>query len=186
MSIMYAQMASSVASSAFGFASARSNAKHQQAMQGYRNAMLNFQAAQASNVTTRNEIAAQEQSQRQSVELQRQAMLAQGQADVAAGAAGMNGNSTAAVATSLSQSLARANFARTEQLRNQYIAYGQERSNIEMQRVTGQSVEVIPTPSTAAAVVGFGTTLLKTYDQYQPEGDRMSALFVDKNRRLYT
>lgn len=174
MSLMSAQMGISISQGLTGFFVAKEEAKLQRVVQAYNNTISALSASQADNVTTLNEIQAQDASTRMSTEIQRQSIVATGQAKVAAGAAGVAGGSVKNVMRGLRSSAARAQYARTEQLQGQFRAFGQERRNTAVAKVLNKDISVIPQPSGAAALVGIGTNLLDIWDSHQAPGETIA------------
>ncbi len=179
-SLMYAQMGLSIIGGLGQSAVAREQAKMQESLQRYRNTISALQGAQNRNVITRDEISAQDASVRQDLEIQRQGIIAEGQARVSSASAGVSGGSINRVMQGLRNSVARAQYARTEGLEQQYTTFGQERRNVGVAQALSKDVTVIPRPSAASTLLGIGTDLLKTYDAHQPIGDR---LFDQERRR---
>ena len=172
--LMYAQMGLDVLGGVTSFASAREEGKLQRAIQDYNNTISALSAAQANNVTTLNEIQAQDAAQRTALEIQKQAMTAEGAARVSAGAAGVSGGAVESVMRGLRSSVSRAHYGTMQQLQAQYRSFGQERRNTAMQAVLNKDVSVIPRPSGTSALLGISKTMLSTWDKHQPAGERLA------------
>ncbi len=177
-SLMYAQMGLAAIGGLAQSAVAREQSKMQESLQRYHNTFSALQSAQNLNIITRDEISAQDASVRQNLEIQRQGIIAKGQARVSAASAGVSGDSINRVMQGLRNSVARAQYARTENLEKQYSGFGQERRNVAFAQALNKDVTVIPRPSAASTLLGIGTDLLRTYDAHQPVGDRL----FDQNR----
>lgn len=172
--LMYAQMGLDVLGGLSSFSAAREEAKLQRAVQDYNNTISALSAAQSQNVTTLNEIQAQDAAQRTAVEIQKQALSAEGSARVSAGAAGVSGGSVESVMRALRSSVSRAHYGTMQQLQAQYRSFGQERRNTAMAAILNKDITVIPRPSSTSAMLGIGKTMLSTWDKHQPAGERIS------------
>lgn len=173
--LMFAQMGLDIAQGLGALGVAREQAKMQESLQAFNNTMSAISAAQANNITTLNEITAQDAAARMDTEIQRQVLVAEGQATVAAGAAGVAGGSVANVMRGLRSSAARAQFARKQNLNNQLTAFGQERRNTAVAKAMNRDVTVIPKPSTTSAMLGIGAGMLEIWDSHQTPSEKLSA-----------
>jgi hypothetical protein len=175
MSIMATQMGLAAVRGLSGFAVGSAQASVARAMQEYQNTVSALAAAQALNVTTLNEIQAQDAAVRADSEIQRQLLLAEGQAKVSAGAAGVEGGSVAATLRGLRSSAGRAEHANQKNLDNQLTAFGQERRNTLVAKELNTDVSVMPRPSAASTLLGLGTNLLEIWDSHQTPSDTVAA-----------
>lgn len=181
MSLMFAQMGLSIAQGIGSYASANIKARMQESIQDYRNTMSALSAAEAQNTVTHNEIAVLDAADQQREQQQIIALKQEGAADVASAAAGVSGTTSDLIMKDLKASAARANKARLDQVEAQFIAYGQERKNIELSNIYNKDISVIPKPSAASALLGIGTNLLSIYDQHQTPGNTIAARLSGTN-----
>lgn len=175
MNLMYAQMGLSVVQSFASTAVARQQEKMAQAVQDYNNTMSALAAAQSNNTTTLNEISVQDASVRDDIAIQQEAMIAVGDAEVAAGAAGVGGGAIDSVMFGLRSSAAKAQYGRQQSLKNQFMQFGQERTNTELAKVTNKDVTILPRTSAGTALLGAGTSLLKIWDSHQTPDQKLAA-----------
>lgn len=175
MNLMYAQMGLSIAQNFASIGVAREQEKMAQAVQDYNNTMSALAAAQANNITTLNEISAQDESQRMDIEIQKHALEATGEASVAAGAAGVSGGAVDSVMLGIRTAAARAQHSRKTALDNQFIQFGQERVNTAVAAVTNKDVTILPRTSAGTALLGIGSDLLKIWDRHQTPEDKIAA-----------
>lgn len=174
-SLMYAQMGISAIGGLTDFAVAREQAKIDAAVQRYNNTISAINAAQAENTITLSEIQAADASQRQSLEIQEQLIRAEGAAQVSAGAAGVAGGSVENVMRGLRSSASRAQYARKEQTRMQMEAFGRERTQVAVARVTNKDISITSKPNVGAALMGIGTDMLKIWDKHNTPGETLRA-----------
>ncbi len=172
-SLMYKQMGLAAIGGLASAVVSKEQARLDESIQRYRNTISALQGAQSRNTITENEIAAQDASTRQDLEIQRQGIIAEGQARTSSATAGISGGSTNRVLQGLRNSVARAQYGRTERLEQQFNAFGAERRNVGISQALSKDTSVIPSPSAASALLGIGTDLLRTYDAHQPKGDRL-------------
>ncbi|ANS06235.1 internal virion protein [Phage MedPE-SWcel-C56] len=173
--LMFAQMGLKTVQAFGALGVAKEEAAMARSLQAFNNTMSAISAAQSNNVTTLNEISAQDAAVRADAEIQRQLIIAEGQAQVAAGAAGVSGGSVDNVMRGLRSSAARAQFARTTSFENSLRAFGQERRNTAVSAAMNKDVSVIPKPSTAAAMLGLGKNVLEIWDSHQTPSETLSA-----------
>lgn len=174
MKLMYAQMGLSLVQSFASVGVAREQEKMAASVQRYNNTMSALAAAQSNNITTMNEIAAQDASVRDNVSIQQETLIAAGDAAVASGAAGVGGGAVESVMFGIRNSAARAQHARTTALTNQFMQFGQERVNTEIAKVTNKDVTVLPRTSAGTALLGAGANLLKIWDSHQTPADKLA------------
>ncbi len=172
-SLMFTQMGLSAIGGLASVGVSAQQAKLNESIQQYRNTISALQAAQSRNVLTENEIGARDASIRQDLDIQRQGIMAEGQARTSSAEAGVSGGSTSRVMQGLRNSVARAQYGRTERLEQQYNSFGQERRNVGVAQALNKDISVMPRPSATSTLLGIGTDLLKIYDAHQPAGDRL-------------
>jgi len=170
---MYAQMGLSVGQGITSFVNQGIATSLARNLQKYRNRMLEITAAMSRGTITRNEIATEDATRRLSWDLQKKAAQDQAAATVSAAAAGVQGGSVDATMRGLRQSALNAQAARKARYKGEMQQHAQERVNLNVGTIMGESIQVHERPSLLSAAVGLGSNLLDDYDRNQPVGDKL-------------
>lgn len=174
MSLMYAQMGLSVSRAALGYGSDKIKHDIATMQQDYDNAMSALSAAQQLNTITQNEISVRDAAVRASTAIDIQAMKDRADAEVSAAAAGVRGGSVRSTLRGLARSRLTAKQSLHKRVKAQAQASTQSRRNTELSKVFSKDISVLPTPSTASALLGLGATIIDTYDSHQPDGQKVA------------
>jgi hypothetical protein len=151
------------------------------AVQAYRNTMNALDAAQKLNTVSQNEVIIRDGSVALDGDIQAQALRDQGSGEVAAAAAGVKGNSVNLTMRELARSSTVAQKNRLDNLKASYAASATDRKNINLARIMGKDISVIPPISPASRALGIGSSILSTgaqlidiWDSHQTPGNTTS------------
>ena len=173
MSNLVATQYFSAASNAYtSYYAARTRAKMQRDAQQYQSIMQKLSVSRALNAVTRNEVAARDNNIRIQLGIQEQSMQDQARAEVDAAAAGVTGESVAAVMRNLRASATKASYAQRTNYISQLRQMNQQRSDIRFNAILNKDVSVIPMPSVGMALLGAGSQLLSIYDHNRTPSQR--------------
>lgn len=171
--IMAAQMGLSLVNTAASFASSSIEAGLSDTMQKYRNTVAALQAARQQNAVEINAIRERRAEANNLLLIEKTSIRDQGIAEVQAAAAGVEGNSVDAVMRDLKASAINASYEVKKQSQEAQREFAEQKRTININRIVGESREVIPRPSPAMAVLGLGTQALNIYNSHQPESQRL-------------
>ena len=159
--LMLSQMGLDLTGSLGDFASARIEADMARSMQSYRNTMAALSAARSKNAITINEIRTRDAAVQQDDLIQRTSMRDKARAEVNAAAAGVKGNTIDQIATDLTMSAHRAQYARERQLNQQMSEFGEQRKSVALDLLMSKDTQVIPKPSIGSLLLGSATSLMQ-------------------------
>lgn len=170
---MGAQMALSLIGDIGAFASQSIEARMAGKLQAYRNTMSALSAARSKNAVTVNEIGVRDAEINAQTLIQQTSMQDLAKAKVSAASAGVAGNSVDLAVADLKASAGKASYAQSKAKNSALREMGAQRTSIDLAQLSNKDIQVIPKPSVGALLLGAGTNLLNTYDNNQPEGDRL-------------
>jgi hypothetical protein len=149
----------------------------------HRETMSALSAGIQQNAITVAEINTQDSAVRLSSAIQSQSIKDRGAAAVSAAAAGVAGGSVEATMRGLRRSALNAQSARMRNLDSSLQASAQDRKNIELAQIMGKDISILPAPSSGAALLGLGASLLDTWDANQPQGLTSTDRLAERLRR---
>lgn len=173
MNPMYAKYGLDIAQGVGDFIVAGINSKMERRLQDFRNKMSAISAAMSQNTIESNRIASLDAASRLRTNIQITAAEDQANSAVSAAAAGVRGGSVDATMRGLKRSAANAQAARKARLKGELKAHAQESTNVTLAQIMGKDISVKSRPSMLSSAMGLGTTLLDTWNQNQPEDDRL-------------
>lgn len=171
--LMYAEMGLNVFAKVGGFMVSREQAKLAAAQRRYEETMAALSAASNKNAITSNEIAAQDQSVFARLSIQSANMQEEADYDVEAAAAGVIGRSIRAGKVQLQADKARAETSLDRQYGAMRREFGQQRTQVDAQRIYGRDVSPLPKANFGEMLFGLATSTVDIWDAHNPK-DRQS------------
>ncbi len=178
--LMYAEMGLNFFSGLGQFAIARQQAKLEASVQKYKETMAALSAANSKNAITSNENATMDQAVFARLSLQTQEMQDRAAFDVEAAATGVIGRSIDIGRRALGGDAARARTGLERQTQATLRQYGQQRREVDLQRIYSKDVSPISKPSFGAALFGMAQSAIDTWDAHNPAPRRTSAFLARK------
>jgi hypothetical protein len=177
---MYAEMGLNVFAGLGEMFVSSEQAKLAKFQRKYNETMSALSAAQNMNAITDNEIATQDQSVYAKLSIQTAAMQESADYDVEAAAAGVMGKSVRMGSIQLQADEARADTSLSRQAAAQRRAHGQQRTQVDLQRIYGKDVSPLPKTNIAASLFKIGSGLIDTWDAHNPVDRQASTLLKRK------
>ncbi len=156
------------------YAVAKIQYQMQEAARKHREKMGQISLTLQRNAMTDNEVAVRDANVRASAAIGLTSQRDKAQAELQAAASGVAGVSVDGTARGLEQSFLRAHNARKRNTASQQRSMGKDRLNMELAHIFGRDMSINMKPSGAAAALGLGVTLVRQYDNNQPEGSRIA------------
>lgn len=147
----------------------KEEARIQRIMQKHNNIMTALSAAQSHNQINRNAVEIERQYTLANAADQVVAMQDQEAARLAAAASGTSGNAVATTMHDLARAEAQKRYANEKARDTAHIDINDQRRQVELSKVYGTNIDVLPKPSFATALLGLGTSLLDTWREHNPE-----------------
>lgn len=185
MNPMYASMGIDIAQGVGGFFEARIASKLAGKLQKYRNEMLQITAAMSQNVNLQNTIATRDANVRVALAVSVTAAEDKGFAEVSAAAAGVRGGSVDRTMRGLRRSAANAQAARKARFSAEMKGHRNELVKMRVSAIMGKDITIQTKPSMLSSIMGLGATLSDTYDQFQPEGEKLGDILKRSNSSLF-
>jgi hypothetical protein len=179
--LMYAEMGLNFVSGLGKFAIGRTQAKVDAAIRKYKETMSALSAANSKNAITLNEISSQDQTTFARLSIQTAEMQERAAFDVEAAAAGVIGRSVDIGRVALEGDAARARTSLERQADQQRMQYGQQRKEIDLQRIYSADITPIQKPSLGATMFGLASSMIDTWDAHNPE-DRRTSAFLSRRK----
>lgn len=176
--LMYAEMGLNFVSGIGAFLVDKQEAKLQQSIQRYKATMAALSAANSKNAITINENRSQDQKTNADLSIQAAAMQERAAFDVEAAAAGVIGRSVDIGRSQLAADAGRARTSLERQYDQQRAQYGQQRREIDLQKIYSADITPIKSPSLGASLFGIATNMIDTWDAHNPEDRRTSAFLA--------
>lgn len=177
--LMYAEMGLNFFAGMGQFAIARQQSKLEASVRKYKETMAALSAANSKNAITSNENATIDQAVFARLSIQTQEMQDRAAFDVEAAATGVIGRSIDIGRVALGADAARARTSLERQREATMRQYGQQRREIDLQRIYGADISPISKPSFGAALFGMAQSAIDTWDTHNPV-DRRSTAFLAK------
>jgi len=144
--------------------------------QEYSNTMTNLNDAVNQNAITTNEILAMQASTLEAVDIKKVNLVQQAEAEAFAAAAGVRGRSVNQSMLNLNRNAATAQRNRQTRLRNQFLAFDQQRVQSKFSAALNQDYSFIPEPKAGNILLGAASAGLSTYAALSPQGSRGSGV----------
>tara|TARA_R110002020_G_scaffold319240_1_gene535173 strand:- start:7799 stop:8365 length:567 start_codon:yes stop_codon:yes gene_type:complete len=153
---------------------AKTQYEMQVAAQGHNSAMRDIQFALSRNAEADQRVQLHDASVRAATAIGIASTQDKAAAEVAAAASGTGGSTVEGTSRGLEQSFLRAHAARKSNENAALRGIRKDALNTEMSHVFGRDLRTFERPSGTSALLGLGTTLLKQWDDNQPEGDKIA------------
>lgn len=180
--LMYMEMGSTLISKAASFGVSLQESKLARSMQRYKQMMADLSATLAQNAITANEIAVGDQAVNARLDIQAQSMEDQANYAVEAAAAGLIGQSINLGSTVRQADAGRARLTLERSYEGQLRAFGQQRTQTELDRIYGKDISVISNPSIGGALFDTGKDLADVWDAHNPVDRRISSRLEQDTR----
>jgi hypothetical protein len=172
MSLMWAQMGTSIISAASQYSAQRHAFTMDSIAREYRENMSNISLAMHNNTLTQNEISARDALVRSGVALQVEGMKQESAAEAGAAAAGVSGGSVTNVMRGMMRSRLMAKHALAQRGAAQSRMNTQARRQAALSAAMNKDITPMVAPSPASALLGLGASLIDIYDSHQTPGNR--------------
>lgn len=161
--MQYLMAGQSMLSSIQGYQAEKAQYKASMAWQKYSNTMIRLSDSINQNAITTNSIFAQDQSIFEEQQIQEGSIGALAQAEVGAAAAGVKGRSVNQSMLDIKRNAANRENERVINLRNQFIAFDQQRLQSRFSAEQSQDRSYLPKPSLASALLNGASKAAGAY-----------------------
>ena len=165
-----------------GFLVSKEQEKLAKAQRKYNETMAALSAASNKNAINMNQIAMEDQTVFARLSIQSAAMQEQADFDVEAAAAGVMGRSIRMGQQQLAADAARSESSLDRQAQAERRGFGQQRTQVDAQRIWGRDVSPIPKANMGEMLFGLATSTIDIWDEHNPQ-DRQSTEIFNRKRK---